>query len=156
MLDMLFWIPAFMALFSLVKDKTPRYAVWALPFAILGCLAGANFGFADFYSKVFNISHETYMQTLAEHPVAANILLFQTGPLVPLSLLVLSLVMLSSKTVDVWISTLMCFGAIMFPVSRISRNQSLAHVCDLLLLVPLVYIGMKMLGNRMAKYKATV
>lgn len=155
-LDMLFWIPAFMALFAMVKYKTPRYAVWALPVAILGCIAGANFGFADFFTKAFNISHQAYLDTLADYPLASNLLLFQTGPLMPLSLIVLSLVLAGTKTVDVWVSVFICLGAIMFPVSRISRNEMLAHVCDVLLLVPLVYVGMKMLNNRAAKYTVAV
>jgi len=151
-LDSLFLIPAFIGLFSLVKEQYPRYAVWAQPFAILGCLAGANFGFADFFTHVFHISHEDYLKTLADYPVAANILLFQTGPLVPLSLLILGVVYLRTRVVDVWVATLICAGAIMFPLSRISRNDILAHISDAMLFIPLVYIGIKMLKNKKAVY----
>jgi hypothetical protein len=151
-IDSLFLIPAFMGLFSLVKSKFPRYAAWGQLVAILGCLAGANFGFADFFTHVFNISHQTYLDTLAQYPVASNLLLFQTGPLVPLSLLVLGVVLLRLRATDTWIGIVICAGAIMFPLSRISRNDVLAHISDGLWLLSLAYIGIKMLGNKTAFY----
>jgi len=151
-LDSLFLIPAFMGLFSLVKEKYPRYAAWGQLIAILGCIAGANFGFADFFTHAFNISHQTYLDTLAKYPVASNLLLFQTGPLVPLSLLVLGVVLLRTRSVDIWVATLICAGAIMFPLSRIGRNQMLAHASDVLWLVPFAYIGINMLNGKSAVY----
>lgn len=151
-IDTLFLIPAFIALFSFVKPAYPRYAAWGQLIAILGCIAGANFGFADFYAHAFNIPHQTYLNTLANYPVASNLLLFQTGPLVPLSLLVLSIVLLRLRAVDTWVAVLMCAGAIMFPLSRISRNGVLAHISDTLWLVPLAYIGIKMLYNKRPVY----
>lgn len=152
-LDSLFLIPAFMGLFTLVKHKYPRYAAWGQLVAILGCLAGANFGFADFFTHVFNIPHQTYLDTLAKHPVASNLLLFQTGPLVPLSMLVLGVVILRLRAADTWIAILICAGAIMFPLSRISRNEMLAHVSDTLWLLPLAYTGIKMLANKPLVYR---
>lgn len=151
-IDTLFLIPAFIALFSFVKPVYPRYAAWGQLVAILGCIAGANFGFADFYAQAFNIPHQTYLNTLANYPVAANLLLFQTGPLVPLSLLVLGVVLLRLRAVDTWVAVLLCAGAIMFPLSRIARNGALAHISDALWLVPLAYTGIKMLYNKKPVY----
>jgi len=155
-IDSLFLIPAFIALFSFVKPAYPRYAAWGQLIAILGYIAGANFGFADFYAHAFNIPHQTYLDTLAKYPVASNLLLFQTGPLVPLSLLILGIVMLRVRAVDTWVAVLMCAGAIMFPLSRISRNDMLAHVSDTLWLVPFAYIGIKMLYNKKPVYSTAV
>ena len=151
-LNSLFLIPAFMGLFSLVKNKYPRYAAWGQLMATVGCIAGANFGFADFYAHAFNIPHQTYLDTLAKYPVAANLLLFQTGPLVPLSLLLLAVVMLRVRTVDTWLAVVMCAAAIMFPSSRISRNEILAHINDALWFVSLAYVGIKMLANKQPVY----
>lgn len=148
----LFLIPAFMGLFSLVKGKYPRYAAWGQLAATIGCIAGANFGFADFFAHAFNIPHQTYLDTLAKYPVAANLLLFQTGPLVPLSLLVLAVVLLRLRTVDNWLAVVMCAAAIMFPLSRISRNEILAHINDALWFASLAYVGIKMLANKQPVY----
>lgn len=153
-LDSLFLIPAFMGLFFMVKQKYPRYAAWGQLVATLGCLAGANFGFADFYMHAFNIPHEMYIQTLAKYPVASNLLLFQTGPLVPLSLFILGVVLLRLRAVDTWVTVFICAGAIMFPLSRIARNVVLAHISDALLFAPLAYIGIKMLYNKKAVYSS--
>lgn len=148
----LFLIPAFMGLFSLVKNKYPRYAAWGLLVATIGCIAGANFGFADFYAYAFNIPHQTYLDTLSKYPVAANLLLFQTGPLVPLSLLVLAVVFLRLRVVDTWLAVAMCAAAIMFPLSRIARNEALAHINDALWFTSLAYVGIKMLANKQPVY----
>jgi hypothetical protein len=152
-LSILFWIIGWMALFEMVKPKMPNYAAWGLLIAIFGCISGANFGFADFYSYVFNIPHEVYLQRLADYPVSSNILLFQSGPLFPLSLLVLGFVFMRIRAVPLWINILICAGAILFPVSRISRNQNLAHASDLLMLLPMIFIGWNYLKGNLSTGK---
>jgi hypothetical protein len=146
--SMIFWIPALISLFSLVKDRFPNYAAWGLLVAIYGFISGVNFGFAGVFTEVFNIAHEKYIQELAKYPIASNLLLFQAGPLAPLSLIVLGIVLLRNKTVDFKIALLIIIGGIAFPISRISRIEWVAHIADLLLFVPLSILGMKILLYR--------
>ena len=136
-----FWIPAFIGLFGLLKHQMPVYAIWGLLIAIFSCFVGANFGFVGIYSEVFNIDHQTYIQEFAKYPVSSNILLFATGPLFPLSVLVLSINLWRTHSIAGWISSLLCVGAIIFPLSRISRIPIIAHIADLFLLIPLVSIA---------------
>ena len=146
--SMIFWIPALVAVFNLVKDRLPNYAAWGLLIAVYGFISGACFGFTGVYAEVFNISHERYIQEFAKYPVASNLLLFQAGPLAPLSLIVLGIVLLKIKAVDFWIASLIILGGIAFPLSRISRIEWVAHIADLLLLVPFSMLGMKILVHR--------
>jgi hypothetical protein len=140
-LSIVFWIMAFIALFDLLKEKMPNYASIGLLVAIYGCVSGINFGFVGVYSEVFNIDHTTYLKAAADHPLSFNLLLFWSGPLFPLSLLVLGIILISKKIVPAWVGFLICLGALAFPVSRILRIEWIAHISDALLAIPLVFIG---------------
>src|SRR5689334_20691478 len=137
------WIIAFIVLFDKLKMEMPRYATVGLIIAIYGCLSGANFGFVGVYGEAFQIPHKTYLDTFLHYPLSANLLLFWPGPLFPLSLLVLAIVLIRWKKVDLWLGILLCLGAIAFPLSRIPRMESIAHGVDILLAIPLVIIGYK-------------
>ena len=120
----------------------PYYYPIGLLIAIYGCcVGGVSFGFLGFFSSIFHISHETYITTLAQYPLSANLLLFWSGPLFPLSLLVLSVHLVRKKVIVVWLGILLGLGAIAFPVSRIPRIEILAHIADLLLAIPIIQIG---------------
>ncbi|AYB35654.1 hypothetical protein [Chryseolinea soli] len=137
------WIIAFIVLFDKLKMEMPRYATVGLIVAIYGCLSGANFGFVGVYGEAFQIPHKTYLETLSHYSLSANLLLFWPGPLFPLSLLVLGIVLIRQKKVEVWLGALLCLGAIAFPLSRIPRIESIAHAVDILLALPLVVMGYK-------------
>src|SRR3569833_2358959 len=34
----IFWVPAFLALFDMLRERTPNYASWGFLFAVYGCL----------------------------------------------------------------------------------------------------------------------
>ena len=140
-LSMFFWISAFMLLFDLVKNKMPRYAVWGFWIAVYGCISGCCFAFLGYLTTVFNISHNDYLQALSRYPVTSQLLLFATGPLFPLSILLLGINLLRAKAVQLWVGVLLCLAAIAFPLSRISRIEILAHIADLILLIPAIYVG---------------
>jgi len=146
--SMFFWIPSLIALFDLIKNKFPNYAAWGLLIAIIGFISGSNFAMVGVMSDIFGISHESYIEGFANHKLSSDILLFQTGPLAPLSLLVLGIVLLRTKSADAFIAILIITGAILFPVGRILRIEWVAHVCDIFLLVPLSILGLKILAGR--------
>ena len=136
--SMFFWIPALTGLFSLIKNEMPRYAVWGLWVAVFGCISGVCFAFLGYLATVFNISHEQYLYSLSHYPVTSQILLFGSGPLFPLSLLVLGINLLLKRSVPVWIGILFCLAAIAFPLSRIPRIEWIAHMADVAMLIPSV------------------
>src|SRR4051812_22342717 len=63
--SMFVWIPAFTGLFGLLKNKTPRYAVWALWIAVYGCISGCCFAFLGYFTTIFHIPHDKYLHTLS-------------------------------------------------------------------------------------------
>ena len=136
-----FWVPAFAGLFSLLQDKMPRYTAVGFVVAVWGCISGANFGMAGVFMQAFGISHDTYLQAVAQHAFVFGLLLFWSGPLFPLSLLVLSIALLGKKCIPLWAGILMGLGALAFPLSRIPRIETIAHMADLLLALPVWYVG---------------
>jgi len=139
--SMFLWIPALTGLFSLLKNEMPRYAVWGLWIAVFGCISGVCFAFLGYLATVFNISHEQYLKSLSHYPVTSQILLFGSGPLFPLSILVLGINLMLKRSVPGWISILFCVAAVAFPLSRIPRIAWMAHVADLAMFIPCYAIG---------------
>src|ERR1700761_4387585 len=63
-----FWVFAFMALFDLLKPKTPRYAAWGLLVAIYGCLCGGvGFALRDIMATMLHIPHKQMLDIFAQH-----------------------------------------------------------------------------------------
>ncbi len=147
-LSIVFWIPALVCLFGLVKDKMSNYAAWGLLIAIFGFISGSNFTFVGVMSQIFSISHETYIEGFAKCPISSNLLLFQSGPLGPLSLIVLGIVLLPTKSIDKFIAILITLGGSAFPLRRISRTQWVAHITDALLLIPLSILALRILSGK--------
>lgn len=146
-ISLVFWIMVFIGLFDRLKKKMAAYAGWGLLLAIYGSVSGVCFAFMGVISEAFNIPHETFLATANKYSNAFNLLLFWPGPLFPLSLLVLGIVLWRNKIIPPWIGILLVLGAIAFPISRIPRIAWLAHVADLLLVVPVLFIGIRSLWD---------
>jgi len=142
-LSMFFWIPALTGLFALLKEKMPRYAVYGLWVAVLGCISGVCFAFLGYLATVFNISHEVYLKQLAEYPLTSQLLLFATGPLFPLSLMLLGINLIRTGSALI-IGLLIFLGGVAFPASRILREPLLAHLSDLRLLIPCIIVSFRL------------
>jgi len=143
--SLFFWIPALTGLFAMLKEKMPQYAVYGLWVAVFGCISGVCFGFLGYLTTIFNISHETYLKTLSDYPVTSQLLLFATGPLFPLSLVLLGINLIRT-TSGIWIGLLIFLGGIAFPAGRILREPMLAHVADLLLLIPCFMVSIRLVS----------
>ena len=142
-LSIFFWIPAFSGLFGLTKNTMPRYSVYGLWVAVFGCISGVCFAFLGYLTSIFEISHQQYLAKLSLYPFSSQLLLFGSGPLFPLSVFVLGIVLARSGAVPAWQAILFSLAGIAFPLSRITRIQSIAHVADLFFLVPSAFIAMQ-------------
>jgi len=140
-LSLFFWIPALTGLFGLVKTKMPRYAVYGLWIAVYGCISGVCFGFLGYLTTIFNISHQEYLSALSRYPISSQLLLFLGGPLFPLSILLLGINLVRTKSVKQWAGILLCLASIAFPLSRIPRIELIAHAADILFLIPCLHMG---------------
>lgn len=139
------WIIAFIGLFSLVKEKMPLYAQLGLLVAVYGCIGGCNFGFEGFYREVFNISKESRQHLFLVNPLPFNLTLFYPGPLFPLSLLLLGIMLVRINVAPIWVGGLIALGGVVFPIGRILRMDIIAHLTDCLLLVPMTYMSFRLL-----------
>ncbi|MFN8344562.1 MAG: hypothetical protein U0X91_06150 [Spirosomataceae bacterium] len=140
-LSMLFWAIGMMGLFDVLKEKTPFYARLGLLYAMYGIFGGVAFAFEGVYSEIFNVSDKIGAEAHQLFSTQMNILLFWSGPAFPLSLLILGIVYIRTKSFSRWVGALMALGAVAFPLSRISRTLWIAHLSDLLLLLPVCLIA---------------
>ncbi len=145
-LSMFCWIPALKGLFGLVSHELPRYSVIGCWLAVFGCISGVCFAFLGYLTTIFGISHVQYLQSLSNYPATSQILPFASGPIFPLSLLVLGIILLVKRKLRFLNGLLFCAGALMFPVSRIPRIEWIAHIADLLILAPCVWIAVRAHG----------
>jgi hypothetical protein len=143
-----FWIPAFIGLFDLLKQSMPRYATWGLLIAIYGCIGGAAFGLEGLFAEAFRIPHDVRREAWAQFPTTFNLTFFWPGPLFPLSLLILGAMLIRTRSIPLWAGLLICLAAIAFPVSRIPRIALAAHAADVLMLIPLASTGWGFLKSR--------
>jgi hypothetical protein len=144
-----FWIFVFNGLFDAIKAKAPAYAAWGKFLAVYGCACGGvAFGLQDLFAHMFQISHQSMLQELGRHPIIANLIFWIGGPLFPLSIFVLGIVLVRIKVAALWAGILLSLGGILFPVSRILRMELIAHAVDLLMLIPLYYIVWQTLAQQ--------
>jgi hypothetical protein len=136
-LAMVFWAVGFNGLFDLFKEKKPWYARIGLLYALYGCIGGAGFGFEGIYSEIFNVSEKIAVTAYQKYPLQMNVSLFWSGPAFPLSLMIIGFMFIYQKINSFW-GVLFILGGIAFPVSRILRIESVAHLADIVLLIPLV------------------
>lgn len=144
-----FWAAALIGIFRLLRDKTPRYAAAGLLVALYGVVCGGTaFAFRGLFTEIYSISPGVALQSLNAHPFVANALFWIAGPVFPASLLILGIVLIRTKTVPLWVGILLVLGGAIFPVSRIPRIELIAHAADVLLLIPMWYMGVRLLQNK--------
>jgi hypothetical protein len=141
----IFWVLAFSVLFDMLKERMPNYASWGFLLAVYGCLCGGvAFALRDILMVMFNIPHHTMLTTLSQYPILTNIIFWIGGPAFPISLLILGIVMARTRAVPIWVGILIAVSGALFPASRIPRIEWIAHVVDLLLMIPLAYLAWEM------------
>ena len=148
--SMLAWLVGLIAVFRSIEVRVPRYAAVGLPVAIYGALAGVAFGVQGMDEELFGVSHGEAVRLLEAHPLAAAVVFWLAGPAFPVSLFALGVVLARIRVVPVPVGVLICLGAVAFPMSRISREPAIAHLADLLLLLPFLYLGARMITNGLA------
>jgi hypothetical protein len=150
-LAMVVWAYGLIGLLGAVRPHAPRYAAVALPVFLYGIMGGAAFGFQGVFEDVFDQSADASLDALAAHPVAANLLLWIPGPVMPLSLLALGAVLGRTRVIPLWSAALLCAGAVAFPVSRIPRIDLVAYLADALLVVAFAAIARNAIGHQITR-----
>jgi hypothetical protein len=139
------WLIGLIALYGQLRPRAPRYVDAVLPLTVFGATGGLAFSVQSIHEEMFGISHAAAVERLNEFPLAANALYWICGPLFPLALVALGVLLLRLRAAPVAIGVLVVLGGLAFPLSRITREVSIAHVADLLLLLPFLYLGIRSL-----------
>ncbi|BAL89451.1 hypothetical protein AMIS_42310 [Actinoplanes missouriensis 431] len=135
-----FWLIGLLGVYRQLPERHTRALI---PLAVLGTAGGIAFSVQAIHEQMFGISHATAVAMLDEYPFAANTLYWFCGPLFPFSLAALGILLWRERAVPVPTAVLMVLGAAAFPLSRMSREVSIAHLADLLLLLPFLMIGVR-------------
>lgn len=138
------WIVAFKGMFDITRDKMPKYSAIGFLIAAYASVGGAGFGFDGIYISAMDLTSQADVTALhGEMGLPLQIALFIPGVFFPLSLLVLGIQLIRSKSVTIWVGLLLIIAAIGFPVSRIPRIEWIAHADNVLLILSHVLIAVK-------------
>jgi hypothetical protein len=144
------FIPAILGLTALLRERAPRLAVFGGLTGILGYVGGINFATFDLYTWAARAAGADDATVRAIIGVAENQLLPVLnipGITGPLTLLALGIGLFRTGVVPKWVAVLLGIGAIAFPLGRVPEIQLLLHLSDLLLFIPLAWIGFRYLGK---------
>ncbi|WP_316811277.1 hypothetical protein [Pedobacter heparinus] len=143
-----FSIFGFNGIFEKFSKMMPAYVHWGFLLYLFGAVATVNFGMRGVFNELFGITIPDLEIATRQHPAIFTLVFFAIGPAFPLSILLLGINLYRKKLSRRWIALLLILGAISFPPSRVSRVEVLMHLCDLLLFIPMVAIGLKMIKNK--------
>jgi hypothetical protein len=135
-LAMPFWAYGIVALLDRMSAQLPRYAAAALLLGLLGAVGGAAFGFQGFFEAVYGLDKDASLTALERYPVISWILLWGLGPLFPAAVFALGAGLARTRQLPRGLAILVCAGAVLFPLSRVPRAEWVAHLIDLMIVVP--------------------
>lgn len=142
------FIPAILALARLLRHTAPRLAIIGGMVGILGSVGGVNFATLLLYEWASRTAgaDQTTVRAITE-AVQSELWPALSLPTImfPIGFLILSIGLLRFGIVPRWVGALLCVAAIVFPLGRIPDIQALFHLSDLLLFIPLAWIGMRYL-----------
>jgi hypothetical protein len=143
-ISMPFWTYGIISLLDRMRTVLPRYSATVLLLSLFGALGGAAFGFQGFFEEVYGVDHDASLAALDDYPQQAAILLWWLGPLFPATLFALGVGLLKTRQMPPAVAILICTGAILFPLSRIPRAEWIAHIVDLLLIIPFLIAAIRL------------
>lgn len=141
-------IPGLLAVARLVRRPAPRLSVVAGLLATLGCVGGACFQVALLYewaARAAGTPEElvSSIMTVTEQRVFPFLVIL--GIQFPVALLLLAIGLVRTGAAPTWVAALLGVGAVLWPVGHIGSLQLVTHLAETLLLIPLVWLGLRSL-----------
>jgi hypothetical protein len=141
-------LPGLLGIARSLGQRAPRLSVAAGLLAIFGCVAGASFQTALLHEWAARAAGtpEGLMAAIMEvtegrvFPVIVIL-----GIQFPISLLLLSIGLFRTGVAPTWVAVLLGIGAIVFPVGHIGSMQLVQHLAETILLIPLIWLGLRSL-----------
>ncbi len=135
------WLIGLADLYQRIRPRAPRATAVLFPVTVFGVTGGIAFSVQALHEVMFGVSHARAVDLLGGYPFAANTLYWICGPLFPLSLVALGLLVARVRAAPVPAGMLLALGGAAFPLSRITREEILVHAADLLLLAAFGYLA---------------
>lgn len=144
-----FWTAGLLALWSLARPRSPRLAAWMSLVALYSGLGGGGWGLDGMYRATYGAITDAQRLEGADPALGPALLLTLYIPslLFLVSLLAVAVSLGRARAIPAWVAALLGLGAIAFPAGRIPNIQAVAHLADLLLLVPSVWLGWRLLSR---------
>lgn len=147
-------LPGLLGIARLFRRPAPRLSVVVSLLATVGCVAGASFQTALLHEWAARTAGapETMMAAIRDvttgrvYPV---LLIFSIQ--FPISLLLLGIGLYRTHMAPTWVAALLGIGAIVFPLGHIGTNLLIQHLAESLLLIPLVWLGLRFLTDATPK-----
>lgn len=150
MLAYLCLIPATLGIARLFRQSAPRLSVFGGLLTTIGCVGGTTFETAILHEWAERTAGTPEATLLAITEVVEGRLfpiLVLFGIQFPISLLVLSVGLFRTGAVPRWAPVLLGSGAVLYPLGHIGSIEPVMHLADLLLVVPMTWIGLRYLTS---------
>lgn len=128
------WLYGLLGVWEHLQQRLPRLGTLGIIGLIIGVFGGIAFGLQGFFEAVFGVSGAESLAATADHPLAANLVLWLPGPAFPLTMVLLGVLLFHTRAVPRPLAAAIVLGGAAFPASRILRVDLIAHGADLLLL----------------------
>lgn len=142
------FIPGLLGIARLLWQPSPRLSVVVGLLITAGCVGAASFQTALLHEWVARTAGTPEAMMVAimdvtEGRVFPVLVIFSI--LFPISLLTLGIGLFRTRTTPIWVALLLAIGAIVFPVGHIGSIRLVQHLAEIILLVPLVWLGLRFL-----------
>jgi hypothetical protein len=141
-------VPGLLGVARLLRERAPRLSVFGGLLVTIGTVAGAIFAAAPLFEWAEREAGTPEAMMVAITDVVEGQvfpILVTFGALFPISLVILSAGLFRTGVVPKWVAVLLGLGAIIFPLGHIGESQLITHIAELVLLVPLAWIGLRSL-----------
>ena len=142
------FVPGLLGIARLLRQPSPRLSVVAGLLVAAGCVGGASFQVAMLHewAALMAGTPESMMAAImevTEGRVFPVLVIF--GIQFPIALLTLSVGLFRTSTAPTWVAALLGIAVILWPIGHIGSIQLVQHLAEVILLVPLVWLGLRFL-----------
>jgi hypothetical protein len=143
-------VPGLVGVARLLREPAPRLSVFGGLLVTIGTVAGAVFSAAPLFEWAEREAGTPEAMIVAITEVLEGQVfpvLVTFGALFPISLVLLSVGLFRTGVVPKWVAAMLGVGAIVFPAGHIGESELITHVAEFVLLVPMLWIGLRSLTD---------
>lgn len=140
-LAMVPWVYGLLGEYERLRERIPDISGLWLLMLLVGMFGSISFGLQGFFEGVFEVGDRVALEGFVDYPTQSVFVLWIPGPVFPLSLLTFGVLIGWTRLSPRWVAVFICLAAVAFPLSRVLRNEWIAYVADLLVIVPFAQLA---------------